>query len=107
MLGNWQYAAGVGADPREDRYFNIIKQAHDYDPDSSFMKIWCPELQEMPSEYLKNPLLITESIRQKYGISHDMLPPPIVPLQHSAYNPMLKSRNKKSKSSHGRVPGLK
>ena len=24
--GNWQYSAGVGSDPREDRYFNIIKQ---------------------------------------------------------------------------------
>jgi deoxyribodipyrimidine photo-lyase len=24
--GNWQYCAGVGSDPRDDRYFNIIKQ---------------------------------------------------------------------------------
>lgn len=23
--GNWTYAAGVGSDPREDRYFNVIK----------------------------------------------------------------------------------
>jgi len=24
--GNWQYSAGVGSDPREDRYFNVVKQ---------------------------------------------------------------------------------
>jgi deoxyribodipyrimidine photo-lyase len=28
--GNWQYASGVGPDPREDRYFNVIKQATIY-----------------------------------------------------------------------------
>lgn len=29
--GNWAYLAGVGNDPRGDRYFNIDKQANDYD----------------------------------------------------------------------------
>ncbi len=28
--GNWLYVAGVGTDPREDRYFNVIKQATMY-----------------------------------------------------------------------------
>jgi hypothetical protein len=31
--GNWVYVAGVGNDPRENRHFNMIKQAFDYDPD--------------------------------------------------------------------------
>lgn len=30
--GNWNYAAGIGNDPREDRKFNMVKQAMDYDP---------------------------------------------------------------------------
>ena len=30
--GNWQYVAGVGNDPVAGRYFNVIKQAIDYDP---------------------------------------------------------------------------
>ena len=30
--GNWNYAAGIGNDPREDRHFNIPKQAKTYDP---------------------------------------------------------------------------
>ncbi|MFN0034381.1 MAG: DASH family cryptochrome, partial [Saprospiraceae bacterium] len=30
--GNWNYVAGVGSDLREDRYFNILTQAKNYDP---------------------------------------------------------------------------
>lgn len=37
---NWAYIAGVGNDPRPDRYFNIEKQAQNYDPDKSFRKLW-------------------------------------------------------------------
>ncbi len=38
--GNWAYLAGVGNDPRADRYFNIEKQATDYDFDKSYRKLW-------------------------------------------------------------------
>jgi deoxyribodipyrimidine photo-lyase len=38
--GNWAYIAGVGNDPREYRYFNIQKQAADYDPDGSYRNLW-------------------------------------------------------------------
>lgn len=38
--GNWAYLAGVGNDPRPNRYFNIAKQAATYDPDGSFQKLW-------------------------------------------------------------------
>ena len=47
--GNWNYVAGVGSDPREDRYFNILTQAKNYDPNGDFVKLWCPELAETPS----------------------------------------------------------
>ena len=40
--GNWMYMAGVGNDPREDRYFNINKQAEMYDADRSYRKLWLP-----------------------------------------------------------------
>lgn len=35
--GNWQYLAGVGADPRGRRAFNIEKQRQIYDPDNHFI----------------------------------------------------------------------
>ncbi len=38
--GNWAYLAGVGNDPRGNRYFNIEKQAHDYDKKLTFRKLW-------------------------------------------------------------------
>ncbi len=40
--GNWAYLAGVDNDPRGNRYFNIEKQATDYDKDKSFRKLWLP-----------------------------------------------------------------
>ncbi len=38
--GNWAYVAGVGNDPRENRYFNIDKQAANYDPNADYRKLW-------------------------------------------------------------------
>ncbi len=38
--GNWQYIAGVGADPRGGRHFSIDKQTRLYDPDAAFIKKW-------------------------------------------------------------------
>jgi deoxyribodipyrimidine photo-lyase len=38
--GNWQYIAGVGADPRGGRHFDIEKQAAQYDPDGTFSSKW-------------------------------------------------------------------
>jgi len=37
---NWNYIAGVGTDPRENRYFNIRKQAEMYDPDGKYVRLW-------------------------------------------------------------------
>lgn len=38
--GNWSYLAGVGNDPRGNRYFNIEKQANDYDKNKAFQNLW-------------------------------------------------------------------
>jgi deoxyribodipyrimidine photo-lyase len=38
--GNWQYLAGVGADPRGHRQFNLAKQTQTYDPDGLFIERW-------------------------------------------------------------------
>lgn len=40
---NWMYIAGVGNDPRENRYFNVNKQAEMYDKDKSYRKLWLNE----------------------------------------------------------------
>ena len=38
--GNWAYLAGVGNDPRGNRYFNIEKQATDYDKNKAYRDLW-------------------------------------------------------------------
>lgn len=45
--GNWNYIAGIGSDPRENRYFNILTQAKRYDPKGEYIKLWLPELKKV------------------------------------------------------------
>lgn len=63
--GNWQYAAGVGVDPR-DRKFNVVKQAKDYDPNGDFVRKWIPELNSVPDEHIHTPWAY-----RKNGVSQD------------------------------------
>lgn len=51
--GNWLYVAGIGADPRENRYFNIHKQAGMYDAQASYQKRWLPELKELSTQEIQ------------------------------------------------------
>ncbi|MHA7130406.1 DASH family cryptochrome [Algoriphagus namhaensis] len=63
--GNWMYVGGVGNDPRDNRYFNILRQAKNYDKNGDFVRFWIPELasiegfdihqpQELPANILKS-----------------------------------------------------
>ncbi|HIF9091745.1 TPA: DASH family cryptochrome [Photobacterium damselae] len=38
--GNWQYLAGVGADPKGNRHFNLDKQTELFDPQGQFITKW-------------------------------------------------------------------
>lgn len=38
--GNWQYIAGVGADPRGGCHFNLVKQTEMFDSDGSYRARW-------------------------------------------------------------------
>lgn len=52
--GNWNYIAGVGTDPRPDRYFNIINQARKYDPSAEYISHWIPNLTKIEDKYLRH-----------------------------------------------------
>ena len=66
--GNWSYLAGVGNDPREERYFNVIKQAYDYDTKAEYVKLWIPILENLPNNLIHQPYLMTEELQKKYDI---------------------------------------
>lgn len=55
--GNWAYVAGVGNDPRDNRYFNIEKQAKDYDPKGEYVKLWIPEIKDRKPDTAHSPYL--------------------------------------------------
>ena len=56
--GNWSYIAGVGNDPRENRVFNIEKQATTYDKDKSYRQLWLNNETNVPIKQLNNvPIL--------------------------------------------------
>jgi deoxyribodipyrimidine photo-lyase len=46
--GNWTYVSGVGADPRQDRYFHTLIQADRYDSKGEYVRHWIPELGGVP-----------------------------------------------------------
>lgn len=65
--GNWTYVAGVGADPREDRYFSIPKQARNYDGHGTFMRLWLPVIAGFSPEQLARPQSMDPGARAALG----------------------------------------
>jgi deoxyribodipyrimidine photo-lyase len=66
--GNWAYIAGVGNDPRENRYFNILSQASRYDGKGEYIKHWLPELSDLPLEFIHKPWELSDSKKSEYGL---------------------------------------
>jgi deoxyribodipyrimidine photo-lyase len=83
--GNWNYTAGTGNDARGFRFFNINKQAKDYDPQGEYVKHWLPELMEIPFTKIHQPwqLLAVEQKRFNVRLGVDY-PHPVVDLFTSA-----------------------
>ena len=52
---------------RPYRYFNILTQAKNYDPQGEYVRRWCPELAGVPAEKIHRPDLLTEAERQAFG----------------------------------------
>lgn len=77
--GNWAYVAGVGNDPRDNRHFNVLKQALEYDPNGDFVRLWVPELAAIPGGAIHKPWLLSEIDLTGYGVNLNSYPKPIMP----------------------------
>lgn len=53
--GNWMYVGGVGNDPRENRYFNILRQGKNYDGNGDYVRLWIPELAAIKGFDIHHP----------------------------------------------------
>ncbi|SDA96654.1 deoxyribodipyrimidine photo-lyase [Algoriphagus alkaliphilus] len=86
--GNWMYVGGVGNDPRENRYFNILRQAKNYDRNGDYVRIWIPELQAIKGFDIHQPWdLSTSQLRSlKIQLGHTY-PQPLrkIPTLEKAY----------------------
>ncbi|MCT7967241.1 DASH family cryptochrome [Laspinema sp. D1] len=83
--GNWNYTAGVGNDARGFRFFNIIKQSKDYDPDGEYVKYWLPELAAVSAAKMHEPWKLLEVEQQRFGVKIGKdYPHPMVDLFESA-----------------------
>jgi deoxyribodipyrimidine photo-lyase len=83
--GNWNYTAGVGNDARGFRFFNIYKQSRDYDPQGRYVKLWLPELAEIPTAKVHEPSKLLPVEQQRFGVRIGVdYPQPIVDLFKSA-----------------------
>ncbi len=66
--GNWNYVAGVGNDPRQDRYFNQYSQATRYDGEGDYVRHWLPELSQVPAKQIHRVWQLTPAEQEKYGV---------------------------------------
>jgi len=73
--GNWQWVAGTGNDTRPNRRFNILRQAHRYDPQGEYVRRYVPELAEIPGRTAHEPWKLDGRVRRQLDY-----PPPIVDL---------------------------
>ena len=55
-VGNWQWAAGTGADAAPYfRIFNPVTQSKKFDPSGDYIRRWVPELAQVPSAHIHAP----------------------------------------------------
>jgi len=55
-VGNWQWAAGTGADAAPYfRIFNPVTQSKRFDPDGDYIRRWVPELAQVATAHIHAP----------------------------------------------------
>ncbi len=54
-VGNWQWVAGTGANPRPNRILNPIRQARRYDPNGDYVRRYVPELAQLEGAAVHEP----------------------------------------------------
>ncbi len=77
--GNWNYVAGIGNDPREDRYFNTVSQARRYDSQGEYIKTWLPALRGLSSNMVHAPWEHRDQALKAHGVEPGVdYPRPII-----------------------------
>ena len=68
-VAGWQWVAGTGADAAPYfRIFNPILQGEKFDANGYYIKKWCPELNNLPNEFLHKPWEMPEELQKEKDI---------------------------------------
>ena len=70
----WSSSSGIGSG--RVYLFNTLKQSRDFDKDGEFIKLWCPELKDVPVLNIHDPWTLSQTEQKKFGIG-DIYPLPI------------------------------
>jgi deoxyribodipyrimidine photo-lyase len=63
--GGWQWAASTGCDPQPYfRIFNPVLQSERFDPEGRFIRLYLPELANVPLSYLHTPWLMPGEVQR-------------------------------------------
>ena len=68
-FGNWQWVAGTGNDPRSNRRFNLLRQAHRYDPQGDYVRRHITELADIPGPAVHEPWTLDRRNWRSKGLS--------------------------------------
>ena len=50
--GNWAFIAGINNDPKDSKFFNLVKQPAEPGQKSDFIDTWLPELKDVDEKHL-------------------------------------------------------
>jgi deoxyribodipyrimidine photo-lyase len=73
--GNWQWVAGTSNDPRPNRHFNLLRQAHRYDPVGEYVRRHVPELAGLPGPAVHEPWRLKDSHRSGVDYPQPLIDP--------------------------------
>jgi deoxyribodipyrimidine photo-lyase len=62
-IGNWQWVAGTGANPRPNRPLSPIRQAARFDPQGDYVRRYVPELAQLPGATVHEPWRASRALR--------------------------------------------
>lgn len=103
--GNWVMAAGLTGG-RINR-FNIVKQSRDYDAEGEYVRLWLPELANVPTKYVHTPWEMTPEVQAECGVTLGVdYPNPLTrPQTWTGGNTRGGGRSSGARSSGGSAPG--
>ena len=64
--GGWAFSGGIG--PGRVLVFNSLVQSQKFDPEGKYIRMWCPELENVPDDYIHDPWNMPAQLQKKVKV---------------------------------------